>query len=240
MKTIRLTCLLSLLVATSIAPAAAAAAGSGVIPLQLTDAEPSYLGVALVDACDPCRPTRDARLPVTNDGSNVAGWGASVPLGVLETRVLGTETQIRVMPLGFNLADPLDGSNTESFTYTVTLAPGIAQPQSVLTLAKNTGGSPTTFTGTLYIAATLYMTDKTTGAPSEQRVLLALSLDGKWTEEPAVSQLDGGLSPFLLFTEREEVSELPKDDYTCLLDMHPDGYFCLQASPSLLEALSGR
>lgn len=228
---------LALSVAAAVPPAGAAfTATTGVVPVQLSDAETSYLGVRLALRCGgSIRPMQDARLPVTNDGSNLAIWGSSIPLRAVATRTVGPYTEVRVMPFAFNLTGPRAWTDAcGDFTYVVRLNPDVVQPQSLLYFANNAS-----FDGTLYVAAVLRMTDRATGAVFEQALNLALNVGGKWVNEPAVSVLDGDLSSILPFARRDSGGVL-KNDYTCVDETHPMGYYCLQTSADLLFALDGR
>jgi hypothetical protein len=233
---------LVLLVAVTVSPASASTANStGIISLQLTDAETSYLGVTLGgDEEGPSCPVRNVRLPVKNDGSNQHRfWVSSIPLQVLSTRFVGDVTEVRVVPSGFNLIGTQPWKDDyESFTYYVRQADR-AQPQSLLYFARDVHGAPTLFGGTLYVAVVLYKTDLETDTVSEQALNLALHVDGKWVDEPAVSLLDGDLSAILPFTERDASGKL-KADYTCATETHPGGLFCLEISLTLLDALNNQ
>ncbi len=233
MARLRFITVLVLLVAAAVP---AAGASVGIIPLQLTDAETSYLGIYLLPRCSgPGRPMQDARLPVTNDGSNLAAWGASIPLQALSAKKVGAYTEVRVTPSAFNLAGLQSWTDAcGEFTYVVRLNHNVVQPQSLIYLAGDAS-----FEGTLYVAAVLRMTDLATGVVSEQRLSLVLNVDGKWLDEPATRLLDGDLSTLLPFTERGSGGEI-SNEYTCATESHPMGYYCLQASADLLAALDNR
>jgi hypothetical protein len=240
MTRVRFIAALVLLVAVTVSPAGASTENTtaGIISLRLTDAETSYLGVMLEgDEGGESRPMRNVRLPVKNDGSNLTIWGSSIPLQVRDTQVIGNFTEVRVEPRGFNLIGTEPWKDAYgSFTYYVRLVDK-DQPQSVLYFARGLQSAPF-FRGTLYIAAVLHMIDLETGAASEQKLFLALNVDGKWVDEPAVSLLDSDLSSILPFTERDALGR-PIDRYVCVNETHPWGSYCLQISPTLLNALGG-
>lgn len=234
----------ALLLAAAIdSPATAASPTSlGVIPLRLTDAEPSYLGVALPLCAfpGPGRGSQDARLPVTNDGGNHAEWGASIPLLVVDSRQLGDLTEARVVPLGFDLMGTQIWSDScGSVTYTVRLNENAIQPQSLIYFSTDDNGSPTAFAGILYVAGILNKTDVNNGVLSTQTVPLALNLSGKWTSPPPEALVDPELSTLLPYTELDPRG-LPTDRYSCATETHPYGRYCLQISPSLLASFDGR
>ncbi len=213
----------------------------GLIPLQLTDATPSYLGVRL-PACMELDPTprgsQDAQLPVTNDGGAHSPWASSLPLGVLATTVLGDVTEVLVTPRAFDLKNPAPWRGScGTFSYTVRLNSAVPQPVSRLYLANGRDGLPPLFAGTLYVAVVLRMANLGTGQVSELWLDLALNPSGKWTAADPASLPDSGLSTALLFAETD--GQVLKDSYSCVTETHPYGLFCLRLSASLMSALEG-
>lgn len=231
-----------LLVAGATARPAAGAGMVGLIPLQLTDATPSYLGVRLA-ACMELdlgeRGSQDAQLPVTNDGGAHSPWESSLPLEVLAATALGDVTEVLVTPRAFDLKSPAPWRGScGTFSYTVRLNPAVSQPVSLLYLANGRDGLPPLFAGTLYVAVVLRMANLGTAEVSELWLDLALNPSGKWTAADPASLPDSGLSTALLFAETDGQGDL-KDSYSCVTETHPYGLFCLRLSASLMSALEG-
>ena len=222
--------------------AASAQVLTGIIPLQLTTAETSYLGVTL----QPCtqfdpfpRNTQDARLPVTNDGGNLHSWASSIPLQVLKATTDGTIHSVEVTPLAFNLIGTQVWTGLcNTFTYDVRLDPNRTQPISTLYFETDANGYATSFAGTLYVAALLRMTAVDTAALSLQPLTLALNVGGRWTNRTDTTSLDPELSSILPFTS-ESTRASVIGTYACVNETHRFGRYCLQLSSVLLTELNG-
>lgn len=230
-----------------LAPVAVAAAedelAAGSIPLRLSDAQPSYLGVSLehpeVWACgEDSHGSHEARLQIANDGGVHRPWEATIPLRLLGASLDGDTLRAQVQPEAFDLAGPRPWQSLcGRFDYFLRLDLRGPQPISNLSLLASSDGSVRIFGGTLYVDALLTMTNVGTGETYLQALALALNPSGRWVAVPAASLPDPSLSNLLLFADLED-GDL-RDSSVCVGETHPLGLYCLQLSPSLLEFLGG-